>query len=216
MSRRGRITAVWRRRSRAGSLLDRSPRCRPGALHKPVEQGPRPTPSMRASWRGWARRSRNASPRMRPWRAGREILRRVPGHGQVAAAAILTSARRGCSGRSGLTACPRHPVRAALIRARLDWTKTDRQPRRPGPAHPRVRAMDGQVIHQRRAQTPARFALHACLRGHALQSRSQDQIRCVGRRLKTRQGCHRRAHAQAPGNRRRARQRRPPLRRKAH
>ncbi|MFN2335325.1 MAG: hypothetical protein ABR550_13000, partial [Wenzhouxiangellaceae bacterium] len=54
----------------------------------------------------------------------REILRRVPGLGQVAAAAILTLARCGRSGRSGLTACPRHPVRAALIRTRHNGAKT--------------------------------------------------------------------------------------------
>ena len=66
----------------------------------------------------------------------RDILRSVPGLGQVATAAILTLARRGRSGRSGLTACPRHPVRAALIRDRHAGSPTGRQPCRPRPPHP--------------------------------------------------------------------------------
>ena len=111
----------------------------------------------RAADQGTGRdRSRNASPRTRPWRAGREILRRVPGLGQVAAAASLSLARRGRSGRSDLTACPRHPVRAALIRDRHDGTKAGRQPCRSGPAPPRVRAMEGHVVRRENAASPVR------------------------------------------------------------
>ena len=111
-----------------------------------------------------------------PMARKREILRSIPGLGHVAAAAILTSALRVRSGRSGLTACPRHPVRAALIRARHDGAKTGRQPRRSGPACARIRAMERQVVHQRGPKALARCPLHARSRGDAVQPRPQSPI----------------------------------------
>ena len=53
----------------------------------------------------------------------RDILCSIPGLGPIASALILTPALRLRSGRSGLTACHRHPVRAALTPKSAPWTE---------------------------------------------------------------------------------------------
>ena len=154
----------------------------------------------------------------------REILRSIPGLGQVAAAAILTSALR----FAAPDGCPRHPVRTALIRAR-QWGENRSAA---SPVWPRTPASQGsgKASHSSAAgENPCAMRSTCPLSWPCGSTPTSRPSTLRFAMLETRQGRHRRIRrensaprcflplliAQAPRNRQRARQGRPSLGRKS-
>jgi transposase len=108
-----------------------------------------------------------------------DILRSVPGVGAVSVAAMLTLMPE-------LGTLDRKQVASLAGLA---------------PTHTPVRAMAGQSVHQKRAQTLARCPLHARIGRHALEPRPQGKIRASASRGKIRQSRNFRYHAKAYPNR---------------
>ena len=82
--------------------------------------------------------------------------------------------------------------------ARRNGSRTGRQPRRPGPDRPTVRALDRPLIHSRRSRRCPPGPLHASPRRRALQPGHEGQIRAPRRNRKASESRLDRDHAKTP------------------